>query len=333
MSTINELNANLITVIDILNRLSNAISSVDATDDQVDQLNILLEDFTSSITGTVTELEDEIDDEESESVDIPEVSSDYYYGIGETCLLLDPFDNYRVFNLYTDYTSKTPLDLSDGQKLYIVFRNGSKEIRVEEFTDYSSNINIDKANGQVLFKITKKQAQDIMNLKNNVFYITRVYETYNATTDAYVTSDEEVLFSGYWVERTEGNESKYKQMIESLQELLEERTAAMQAMVDTINSLVTQNTEYAEQITTLKSEMETLQSEYDDLCSKIEEMGEGLLETLTGEGATGEIIDSQTILVNYADADDETKTYLDKITGTSSNISTTSIDDLEDVIL
>lgn len=334
MSAINDLNTNLINVIDTLNRLSNIISRNNVISDEEieninDKLGILNNDINIKID--LWDIDDESD--EDKEVEIPQLGGDYFYGIGETCLLLDPFDNYRVFNLFTDYTNKTPLNLSDGQKLYIVFRNGSKEVRVEEYGD-DSGVRIDKSQGQVLFKINKKQTQDIMNLKNNIFYITRVYETYNATTDSFVTSDEEVLFSGYWVERTEGNETRYKQMIEDLQNLLNERTAAMQAMVDSINSLIEQNTKLAEEATESERKFDELKQQYDNLCDQIAEMGgKSLVNSLTGEEeATGEIIDSRTILVNYENADSETKKYLDTLTDTQQSKPTSDFDNLEDIL-
>ena len=52
--------------------------------------------------------------------------------------------------------------MSDGQKLYIVFRQGSREIRIPEYSTDTFNIKIDKSKGQVLFKITKKQVEEII---------------------------------------------------------------------------------------------------------------------------------------------------------------------------
>ena len=334
MATISELTLNIMNVIDILNRLSNALSqNVSVSDENMNSLNSNLISFNNNINSTVTEIEgDIVRDDDSDGVS-PDISSDYLYGIGETCLLLDPFDNYRVFNLYTDYTKKKPLNLADGQVLYLVFKYGNKEIKIPEYNNYGSNINIDKENGQVLFKISKTQATDILSMRNKTFYITRVYETYNKTTDTYIKSDEEVLFSGYWAERTSEKESKYLQQIEQLQKLLNQKEEAMQGMIDSINQLVTQNAEYSEDIKKLEDERDVWKKQYDDICEKIEQMGDGLLDAMTGEAATGEIIDSRTILLDYSKADDDTKERLDQLTGTSDNVSRTSINDLEDVMI
>lgn len=334
MAVINDLTENLISGIDILNRLSNILSQYDnaINNEQIDSLNDVISTFNVNVGLTVRDLEDDYDMEESDDVTTVDISSEYMYGIGETCLLLDPFDNYRIFNLYMDYTTKNPLNLSDGQTLYIVFRYGNKEIRISEYTNYGPNISIDKTKGQVLFKITKKQAVDILSMKNRTFYITRVYETYNSTTDSYITSDEEVLFSGYWAERNSEKQSDYLKTIKSLQDQLNQKETALQAMVDSINQLITQNTEYSEQIVNLTAERDSYQKQYEDLCDSVESMGQGILDSILGNTSPGEIIDSQTILLDYSKADEDTKKKLDELTGTSSNISTSSIDDLEDII-
>ena len=51
-------------------------------------------------------------------------TSSVVYGKGDICLKLNPFDNFRLFTLYEDWRSddRKPIDLSNGQKIYLVFK-------------------------------------------------------------------------------------------------------------------------------------------------------------------------------------------------------------------
>ena len=102
-------------------------------------------------------------------------TSSVVYGKGDICLKLNPFDNFRLFTLYEDWRSddRKPIDLSNGQKIYLVFKSKKKEIRIPEYDEINSAYTVDKVNGQVLFKISKKNAIDILAMDTRVFYITR----------------------------------------------------------------------------------------------------------------------------------------------------------------
>ena len=90
--------------------------------------------------------------------------SNVVYGKGDVCLKINPFDNYRMFTLYEDWRSddRKPIDISNGQKIYLVFKSKNKEIRIPEYDTVESGYSVDKVNGQVLFKISKKNAIDIL---------------------------------------------------------------------------------------------------------------------------------------------------------------------------
>ena len=293
-----------------LNRLSDLIyrQDIDINDiDEKDQekINTLLKSLTD-INATVDEIKEDLNIKGDETVDIPKLNSDYRYSIGETCLLIDPFDNYRIFTLY-DTHEKTgkPLDLSDGQKIYLVFKQGTKEIRISEYEGYNNSyINVDKENGQVLFKISKKHANEIMNFKNRTFYITRIYESYDSMTDSIVTADEEVMFSGFWADRNSTKETNLQETIDGLKDLLNQKDTAMQGMIDTINKLVEENTRLSEEIEELKK----YQTIIDDLVDKgiIDEDGETT-------PFTGEIIDSKTVIIDNDNVSDKTKNIIDDV--------------------
>lgn len=299
----------------------NKLSSLFLRDDislTEEQSNELIQSLSNILTiNNIIDILTE-DDEEDEPTESVSVQSDYMYGIGETCLLLDPFDNYRIFTLYTQYDKSKPLDLSDGQKLYIVFRKGTKEIRIPEYTPGFA-ITIDKTKGQVLFKITKKQVNEIIALRSSEFYITRIYESYSPVDDSMTSSDEEVIFSGYWGERNTERQSNYIYTIKTLKDIANQKEAALQSMVDSINNLVVQNTDLSENINKLEQQLKDLQNEYDDYRSKVEAEYPGISDEImseeTNSGNTGKIIDSRTVLIDYSNVTDKKlKDTLDKLT-------------------
>ena len=132
------------------------------------------------------------------AVDVKGNTSSVVYGKGDICLKINPFDNFRLFTLYEDWRSDdhVPIDLSNSQKIYLVFKSKKKEIRIPEYDEVNSAYTVDKVNGQVLFKISKKNAIDILALDTRVFYITRIYDTTDYTGEKVVSSDEEVLYTG-----------------------------------------------------------------------------------------------------------------------------------------
>ena len=330
-----DLTERLIEIKDAVDRLYTTLQFdyIHTTDTQKREILNTLSIFDTTYVNNITEyLQGEAEQDgvvDDEGVDLPDMDGKYYYGLGEKCLLIDPFDNYRMFTLYLDSETKTPLDLRDGQVLYLVFRSGSKEVRIREYQP-GPYINIKRENGQVLFKITKKQASDIINLRNRNFYVTRVYESYDPSTDSIISSDEEVIYSGFWGERNSEKESEYLSTINGLKDVLKQRTSAMNVMIDSINELTLQNTEFAEKIEELKSQLDKKDAEMRDLEDKLNDAYPGWMEAIGGYDNAAEIIDSQTVLIDYSKADEETKEYLDNLTG--SNISRTSLNNLQNLV-
>ena len=320
-------------VSELLNKLTSILSQdvvLDTTqewwlNDLLDKLNGDDEEI-SSLSTFVDDLEnDYVIKPEPE---VPQIVNDVFYGIGETCLLLDPFDNYRMFNLYLDADQKTPLDLSDGQTIYLVFRNGSKEVRIKEYTEYGGFIEIDKEHGQVLFKINRKQISEIFNLKNREFYITRIYESYDPTTDSIISSDEEVIYSGFWGERNTTKKTNLQETIDQLRDLLNQRTAAMEQMVTSINKLVDDKATLSEEINNLRKQLEESENRVAELEGMLNDMAPGILEAEANNnsGYKAELLDSRTILINYDDiGDEEIKEKLDQLTGTQIDEKTNKI--------
>ena len=216
------------------------------------------------------------------------------YGKGDICLKLTPFDNFRMFTLYEDWRSddRKPIDLSNGQKIYLVFKSKKKEIRIPEYDLIDSEYTVDKVNGQVLFKISKKNATDILAMDTRVFYITRVYDVTDYTGEKVLSSDEEVLYTGQWKEEGTTEVDNYTAQIKNLMAILEERNKQIKDLQESNALLMKQNAEFATSLAELQEENEKMAAEVTDLETKVEEYegGTEYTGTVVGEGTHHTII-------------------------------------------
>ena len=308
----------------ILNRLTSLLTNTDVETNQGQRDNIL-ETLNSIdinyLTDVIKFIEDENDIEtDGEGQATLQLSSSKFFRIGETCLLLDPFDNYRIFTLYKDEDKKIPMDISDGQTLYIIFKQGNKEIRIPEYE--SRGLYIDRINGQVLFKITKKQATDILGFTNKTFYITRIYKTYDYASETELSSDEEVVYSGYWGDRNTTKTTNLASDISTLQYYLNRKDEVILGLENTIQSYITENVELSEQITSLNEQLESLQNKYDELCSELEQVAPGIVDAIIEDDNVinkGQLIDSKSLLIDYTNSNKSTQDYLDSLVDNLSN--------------
>lgn len=216
------------------------------------------------------------------------------YGKGDVCLKLNPFDNYRMFTLYDNWKSddRKPLDLSNGQKMYLIFRSKNKEIRIPEMDTVDTSYTVDKVNGQVLFKINQKNAVDILAMDTRTFYITRTYETYDTSGEKVLSSDEEVMYTGLWKEEGTNTIENYTSQIKSLTDILEERNTQIKDLQESNVKLIEQNTNFATQLETLKDTNDQLSSQITELEKKVNEYESGAeyTGTVIGEGQQISII-------------------------------------------
>lgn len=223
--------------------------------------------------------------------------SNVIYGKGDICLKLTPFDNFRLFTLYEDWRSddRKPLDLSNGQKIYLVFKTKNKEIRIPEYDLIDSDYTVDKVNGQVLFKISKKNAVDILAMDTRVFYITRVYDVTDYTGERIISSDEEVLYTGQWKEEGSNEVDNYTSQIKNLMGLLEERNRQIKDLQESNARLMEQNAQFATTMTELQDENDKMTAEVSDLEAKVEEYEGGTEYTgmVVGEGTHHTIISNR----------------------------------------
>jgi hypothetical protein len=120
--------------------------------------------------------------------------------VGELALRISRFDSYRLFTLYENVKERKVMNTSGEQKYYLVFKSPKKEIRIPEY-DPKGFFEVDKVNGCVLFKITKKNAEDILSMKNageKIFHIIRVFEERDAFGKVLSVTDEVEVYNGKW---------------------------------------------------------------------------------------------------------------------------------------
>ncbi len=198
-------------------------------------------------------------------------TSNVVYGKGDICLKLNPFDNFRLFTLYDDWRNddRKPLDLSNGQKLYLIFKSKKSEIRIPEYDLVDSNYTVDKVNGQVLFKISKKNAIDILAMDTDIFYITRVYDIMDSTGQKVTSSEEEVLYTGKFKDETSNTVENYTSQVKSMMNLINDKNEQIKKLQDSNTDLLKQNTELTSQVTTLQEEIDKLNSYISELETRL----------------------------------------------------------------
>lgn len=188
------------------------------------------------------------------------------YERGDTCLEIVPFDSYRLFTLYQDWKDNTvTLDLSNSQCIYLVFKSKNKEVRIPEYNTEGSKINVDKVNGQVLFKINQKNALNILSMDNRIFYITRVYETYNPQEGSIIPSDEEAIYMGKWFGPDSVGMDSLTNQIKNLTALLEERNQSIHDLQQSNAELIQQNVDLATELEDTKAANDELEAKVNDL--------------------------------------------------------------------
>jgi len=228
------------------------------------------------------------------AVTIDGSTSNVIYGKGDVSLQLNPGDNYRMFTLYKDWQSQDPqpIDLSNGQKLYLVFKSLKKEIRIPEYDLINSDYSVDKVNGQVLFKISKKNSIDILAMDKRVFYIVRQYDVVDGIGENDRTSDEEILYTGVWKDESESTVESYTTRIKNLEADLEAKNKEILGLQAGNLKLMEQNAELAQEKAKLQDEKKDLQTVIGELEIKLNEYESGTEYTgnVIGGGSTYSII-------------------------------------------
>tara|TARA_R100001460_G_scaffold29359_3_gene58479 strand:+ start:9876 stop:10697 length:822 start_codon:yes stop_codon:yes gene_type:complete len=169
---------------------------------------------------------------------------------GDGIIRISPFDDYVSFTLYEKRDGENvPIDLSNVGSLYISFIGENDEIRIKNFTNAQE---IDYAGGQVVFRIDTESSKRILELDNDNFYISSVYEDPNGD------SDESVLYTGKFLSITD---------------------AAEQSLTSQINEL---NLQYTKEIDTLQTENAALRKKVEELSQTVSQL-ESSLGNLTSD--------------------------------------------------
>lgn len=189
-------------------------------------------------------------------------SNSIMYYRSDMCLEISPFTNYYIFTIYkessnTSINEHVPLNLTNLGTIWLSFISGSTRVRISHYKDAE---NVDMANGEVVFRISEQDANKILSLNNNTFYIS------SSITDGVSTSDETVLFSGQWSEYSQVMRSSLTETIDSLNEsvkqLTEQRNNDLSVYESEINKRI-------KEIEVLKNENDNLRSTINDLEEKL----------------------------------------------------------------
>ena len=185
-------------------------------------------------------------------------------GIGELALRIGKFDSYRLFTLYENIKEKKVMDVSGNQKYYLVFKSSNKEIRIPEF-EPNGFFEVDKVNGCILFKITKKNANDILNLKTNerIFHIVRVFEEKDNFGRVLSVTDEVEVYNGRWGDDASFNAFTTENKVDLLTKSLAVQVDKNTQHVNAYNDLLKKYIEEVEKNSELNKELETLRADRD----------------------------------------------------------------------
>ena len=206
--------------------------------------------------------------EENNLISVSGTVNDTIYAKGDTCLLINPFDTYHLFRIYNNWNtdSKSLLNLSDsGQKIFLIFKSNKTEIRIPEFDNSGSTYSVDRTNGEVLFKITKENANNILAMSSNTFYLTRLFEYYDGDGKLIYTSGEEVIFTGKWADESRWTSSSLTATIDSLKKQLESANSQINSLTRTVNEQRLQLESYIEENQVLQERIAALESENEEI--------------------------------------------------------------------
>lgn len=224
---------------------------------------------------------------------------------GDGVLKISPFDNYYLITIYSELEKEDiPVDLTNMGDFYINFKDDKTSVSIKNYTNTKD---IQPENGQVLFRITKEDADKILNMNNNIFYITSYME------DEYSGSDETVIYSGrvyeynkgsvlsledeieFWKllyakdiaeknELIESNESRIKQLQEQLAsadaliEAYKETNKQLQDQLDKLSDGNSNNVDSQDSLNNSTQEYEELRGNNDDESTSTTNDNERLLE-------------------------------------------------------
>lgn len=193
--------------------------------------------------------------------------------VGELALRISKFDSYRLFTLYENVKERKVMNTSGEQKYYLVFKSPKKEIRIPEY-DPKGFFEVDKVNGCVLFKITKKNAEDILSMKNageKIFHIIRVFEERDAFGKVLSVTDEVEVYNGKWGDDYDFSQFSTSNKVDLLTKALAAQIDRNTKLLNDYNDLLKKYDDEVKKVSDLESEIEALRAERDSLQATLDE--------------------------------------------------------------
>ena len=193
--------------------------------------------------------------------------------VGELALRISKFDSYRLFTLYENVKERKVMDVSGGQKYYLVFKSPKKEIRIPEY-DTNGYFEVDKVNGCILFKITKKNAEDILSMKTageKIFHIVRVFEERDEFGKVLNITDEVEVYNGKWGDDSDFSTYSTENKVDLLTKSLATQVDRNGKLLNEYANLQEMYNAEIEKTSNLEKEVEALRLERDSLETQLNE--------------------------------------------------------------
>lgn len=196
------------------------------------------------------------------------------YEQGDGIMKIAPFDNYYLFTIYSELNlENVPVDLHNMGSFFLTFKDKSSEVKIENFKNTKD---VNPTIGQILFRISQEEAEKILSLDTNIFYVTSFLRDENSK------SDETVIYSGRFAEYNEANLTSLTDEIEKLKNELDEVKAEKLKNETQLN---TQITELSDSLVKLRNEYASVQEDldnyknlYTELCKNVKENQEKVEE-------------------------------------------------------
>jgi len=196
------------------------------------------------------------------------------YEQGDGIMKIAPFDNYYLFTIYSELNlENVPVDLHNMGSFFLTFKDKSSEVKIENFKNTKD---VNPTIGQILFRISQEEAEKILSLDTNIFYVTSFLRDENSK------SDETVIYSGRFAEYNEANLTSLTDKIEKLKNELDEVKAEKLKNETQLN---TQITELSDSLVKLRNEYASVQEDldnyknlYTELCKNVKENQEKVEE-------------------------------------------------------
>lgn len=218
------------------------------------------------------------------------------YEQGDGMMKIAPFDNYYLFTIYSEIDLEdTPVDLHNMGSFFLTFKDKTSEVRIQNYTNTKD---VDPAAGQILFRISQEEAEKILSMETEIFYVTSMIVDNNSN------SDETVIYSGKFAEYNKGNVQFLTDKIESLNneindlktKQLEESANYQKTINDLTDALSLLQTEYS----SIEEDLKSYKNAYEELCKKMDEQSkiEEKSNKFTIE-RINELLKKNSVLVEY----------------------------------